>query len=144
MFFKNMTMIPSEHIYCMFNEYRVVIYDSRWKVQVVFQYLPWRQFIIVFGIPVEMHMYLPFCNTMVSLSKMLNISFHSKGCYPIYLLHASLVDSSNVDHYAPILYVALMVKAAQTWVLSFLLLPPRKMRRTDTLLCASELKTSLG
>lgn len=54
-----------------------------------------------------------------------------------------VIDSSNVHHYAPILYVALMVKAAQTWVLSFLLLLLRKMR-IDSLLCASELKTSLG
>lgn len=62
----------------------------------------------------------------------------------IYCMLPLVIESSNVHHYAPILYVALMVKAAQTWVLSFLLLPPRKMRRTDFLLCASELKTSLG
>lgn len=52
----------------------------------------------------------------------------------IYCIRPLVIDSSNVYHYALILYVALMVKAAQTWVLSFLLLPPRKMRRTDTLL----------
>lgn len=64
-----------------------------------------------------------FCYIAVSLYKVSNTSVHSKECHPIHLLHVSLGDFSNVHHYAPILYVALMVKAAQIWVVSFSVLP---------------------